>query len=417
VIVLDFILLLIATVLAVPVVVLLVEVLASLLARGKRSKAVDVAQRPTVAVIVPAHDEAQILPQTIEALKCQLIEGDQLIVVADNCSDETAAVARETGAAVIERQHETRVGKGFALDAGMRHLEASDTTPAVVIFNDADVIAAPGSIDRLAKQVIATGKPAQGCYLMHAPTGAAASDLISRFALAVKNRVRPLGLWQLGLDCPLFGSGMAFPAKLAREMPLASGDLVEDMRLGLHLCLSGQGARFCPGARFDGELPTNEHDAAQQRRRWEHGHLRVLFATPRLIGRGILTANPRMIASGLDHAVQPLTILTGLVLLVVAATSLRQLVWTSSPLTVTTLLIATGSAVVLVLSMGLAWLAHLRREIPLSALLGLPAYLLRRISNQVGFLFRRQHNWVRTPRAHERDGRLLPIDPAAPPTE
>src|SRR5262245_49258519 len=107
-----------ASFVAVLVAVLLIEVVAAM-GRPDRGDAVvinlgNVRQR--VTVLVPAHDESRGILATIEGIKAQLVAGDRIIVVADNCTDDTAAVAAAAGAEVIERHDRTSVGKGYALD-------------------------------------------------------------------------------------------------------------------------------------------------------------------------------------------------------------------------------------------------------------------------------------------------------------
>src|ERR1700716_1588078 len=58
-------------------------------------------ERRRLAVLVPAHDEASIIEGTIRSIVPQLNESDRLLVVADNCADDTAAVARSAGAEVV----------------------------------------------------------------------------------------------------------------------------------------------------------------------------------------------------------------------------------------------------------------------------------------------------------------------------
>jgi len=76
----------------VPALVLLVQVIA---ARGARDAIEAEARRPSLAILMPAHDEAAGIADAIRALSPQLLVGDRLLVVADNCSDSTAAVAAE----------------------------------------------------------------------------------------------------------------------------------------------------------------------------------------------------------------------------------------------------------------------------------------------------------------------------------
>ena len=126
-----------------PAAVLLLQVLAGRLARRRLDGSA--ARRParagTLAVLMPAHDEAGGIEPAIRAVLAQLAAGDRLLVVADNCSDATAAVARAAGAEVIERSDRVRRGKGYALDHGVRWLEQAP--PAAVVILDADCIAAP----------------------------------------------------------------------------------------------------------------------------------------------------------------------------------------------------------------------------------------------------------------------------------
>ena len=116
--------------------ILFVEIIAAL-ALPTRAPAAGSSKNPgRVAAIIPAHNEGVRIAPTIEDIKLQLREGDQLIVVADNCTDDTAAQARNSGAAVVERRDLTKIGKGYALQFGIEHLTTDP--PAVVIFVDAD---------------------------------------------------------------------------------------------------------------------------------------------------------------------------------------------------------------------------------------------------------------------------------------
>ena len=145
----DVFLVLLAGLLAIPVTVLVVEIVAAILLPSE-SQAPEAEQvRCRVAVLVPAHNESAGLRPTIADIKPQLRGGDMLIVVADNCSDDTAAVAAAAGADVIERNDLSKIGKGYALDWGVRHL--SKDAPAIVVVIDADCRIAANSIDRLAR--------------------------------------------------------------------------------------------------------------------------------------------------------------------------------------------------------------------------------------------------------------------------
>ena len=165
--------------------------------------------RPSTIVLVPAHNEAGQITATLEALKPQLGPSDMVIVIADNCTDDTAAIARSQDAMVLERNDAVHRGKGYALQFGLDYLTGDP--PDVVMILDADCRAEPKAVDVLARATGKAHRPIQALYLMEASTDAGLGEKLAAFAFTVKNQIRPSGLKQLGLPCPLTGTGMAFP--------------------------------------------------------------------------------------------------------------------------------------------------------------------------------------------------------------
>ena len=143
--------------------------------------------RGRVAVLVPAHDEAAGIARTLDAVLPQLREHDRIVVVVDNCSDDTAAIARAAGAQVqvVERTHATDRGKGFALAFGVDALRADP--PGLVVILDADCDLAPGALDALCDCVVNYDRPAQALYLMNARPDARLPRRIAQFAWHVRN--------------------------------------------------------------------------------------------------------------------------------------------------------------------------------------------------------------------------------------
>ena len=162
--------------------------------------------RGRVAVLVPAHDEAAGIARTLDAVLPQLREHDRVVVVADNCSDDTAAIARAAGTQVqvVERTHATDRGKGFALAFGVDHLRADP--PAAVLIVDADCELAPGSLEVLATELGRTQRPVQALYLMLAAPDAGLGRRMAQFAWRVRNWARPAGWRRLGMPCQLMGT-------------------------------------------------------------------------------------------------------------------------------------------------------------------------------------------------------------------
>lgn len=374
-----------------PVLVLLVQVLLACL--PARPAPALKGPRPRVAVLVPAHNEASVIASALATIRPQLVEGDQLLVVADNCTDDTAALARAAGAQVIERQHAQLRGKGYALDYGVRHL--AEAPPDVVMIIDADCQVSAGTVERLAHCCIESGRPAQSLYLMHAPAGAGLKVQVAEFAWRVKNLVRPRGWSRLGLPCQLMGAGMAFSWQDVTAANLATGHLVEDIKLGLELCRDGKPPLFCPAAQVTSQFPTSQEGLTSQRTRWEHGHLGLVLAEgPGLIGRALMQRNWPLLAMTVDLLVPPLALLS-LAMMVVFTVAWLALLALGIVLPA---VIATVSLALLGTAVLLAWWRFSRELIPFSVLLYAPFYAAKKIPLYLGFLLKRQVEWVRSKR-------------------
>jgi cellulose synthase/poly-beta-1,6-N-acetylglucosamine synthase-like glycosyltransferase len=374
-----------------PVWVLFVQVLLASL--PVRSLAPAQGSRPRVAVLVPAHNESSLIVATLNSILPQLLAGDRLVVVADNCTDDTAALARAAGAEVVERSNAQQRGKGYALDFGVRYL-ASDA-PDVMIVVDADSRVGEGSIERLALCCIDSGRPTQALYLMHAPAGSGLKVQIAEFAWCVKNQVRAQGWARLGLPCSLMGSGMAFAWRDLALIELASGHIVEDLKMGLDFCRSGKPPLFCPGALVSSDFPRSDEGLSIQRTRWEHGHLGVILSdAPKLLLEAIRKGNLNLLAMTADLLVPPLALLT---LLLVVAFSLSWLVVLLGGALAPALIASFGLAL-LGVTVLLAWNRFGRGIIAFSALLYAPFYALKKIPLYIGFVLKRQVDWVRSKR-------------------
>jgi cellulose synthase/poly-beta-1,6-N-acetylglucosamine synthase-like glycosyltransferase len=349
--------------------------------------------RPRIAVLVPAHNEAEIIHQTLDSLLPQLTAQDRLVVIADNCNDETAAIARKFGATVIERQDLERRGKGYALDYGLNFLEAEP--PDVVVLVDADCIVEQGTVKRIASIAATEGKPVQATYLMEQPANPSPKDSVSALAFMVKNLVRPSGLAKLGLPGLLTGTGMAFPWLVIRQAPLASGNIVEDMQLGLDLAIAGSPPVFCRDAKVTGILPQQQEAAKGQRTRWEHGHLQTLLTqVPRLLKASLEQRRFDLLALALDLSVPPLSLL---VIIWAGITGVALLAGIWGAIWIPLILLAIAGIMILVSIVG-AWAKFGRGEISALTLLAVPFYILWKIPLYLAFLVQRQTKWIRTDR-------------------
>jgi len=375
--------------------VLLVQIVASAMPR-RSPTARPTALRPRLAVLVPAHDEQSTIAGTLQALLLQLEHGDRLVVVADNCSDATAAIARAQGAEVVVRDDPLLRGKGYALDAGIRYLEdPSRSPPEVLVIIDADCHLHPGGLSMLAQTCTASGRPTQALDLMQSAPAAGLRTRLGELAWIVRNEARPLGCLRLGWPCQLMGTGMAFPWPLIRGAALATGHLVEDLQLGIDLARSGAYPLFCPQALVTSQFPSSEEALRHQRMRWEHGHVGMLLSrAPPLLGEGLRRRDPALIAMALDLCIPPLALFVlTLGLAILASLAVWLLGGGGAALA---LGLAGGAG--LVVSVLLAWWVHGRHVVSWSELLTVPLYVLAKLPIYAALLVRRKTAWIRTRR-------------------
>ena len=389
----SFLIATLAFLLAIPTTVFFIEVVAAI-ALAQQDYPVPPGNRPRqrVAVLLPAHNESTGILPTLADITVQIRAGDRLLVVADNCTDDTAAVAAAAGAEVVDRNELERKGKGYALAWGLRHLGADP--PEIVIIIDADCRVAEGVFDRLAAACAATHRPVQALDLMTAPNGSSINVKVAEFAWRVKNWVRPLGLRALGLPCQLMGTGMALPWDVISSAHLASGSIVEDLKLGLDLTVAGIPPIFCPFPGVSSDFPLTVEGTQRQRLRWEQGQIKAIVTmVPRLFFLAIVRADLNLLALALDAAVPPLSLLAMLVMVMLAVATTATLLGISSA----AIFVSSASCVGLISGVFLAWLKYGRDILPRGSILLIFLYACRKIPLYSKILSRNSE-WTRTDR-------------------
>ncbi len=381
---------------ALPVALILLETIAAM-SGGARALAPlsNQTTRARVGVLIPAHDEEVVLPAIIPIIQRQLRDGDRLLVVADNCSDDTALLAERLGAEVAVRTDPTNRGKGFALDHGIRHF--ADDAPRIVVVIDADCAPSDFAIDRLAEICVATNRPVQALYLMLSGPTAPQVTRLREFAWRVKNEIRPRGLRALGLPCHLMGTGMAFPWELIARANLATGALVEDLKLGLELAAAGHPPMFCPAAMVTSEFPVTDEGSRTQQRRWEQGHLGLIAAEiPGLLLTAIRRRNVDLLVLALDAAVPPLSLL---VLMVLSFLILGAGAWALG-MGSAAFFVSLTAFLGLMVATTFCWLKVGRNLLTPSSVFTITGAFLRKIPFYWRMLIRRDRSsgWVRTDR-------------------
>ena len=427
-----------------PAAVFVAQVAASLLpARRRRAAApgADWAGGAGSVVLVPAHDEGPPVADTVAHLVPELGPRDRLVVVADNCADDTAAAARrgaigpdgspDPRVAVLERRDPARRGKGYALDFAVDHLVAEGARPAALFVLDADCRVSPGGVARLTGLCAATGRPAQARTLCEVDPAtdpdAAGLMAVSELGLLFKNLVRPRGSARLGLPCQLMGTGMALPWDLlmaARRDPhqdggvggVFGGELAEDMQFGVDATLAGRSPIFLPDVRVTSPLPTSVTGFDGQRTRWEQGHLHTLtHGVPRLAKHAILKDDLRALGLAADLAVPPFSLLV--LGWFAAAAALAALGWWGGWFVPLILHGLGGAALAAAVAAG--WWRFGRDRVPAAALASVPRFVARKLPIYSRWFARKgETEWVRTERARERvAGSTAPDVPRPPPAE
>ena len=354
--------------------------------------------RSRFAIFVPAHNEERLLPELLSSLHQQDYPADlfDVYVVADNCSDTTAEVARHSNARVFERFNTSEIGKGYALNWLLRQVSsAPDHRPsdAYIIF-DADTIVDKRFLRVMDARLQAGNNVIQGYYAVRDP-GQSWGVAIRYAALAVLHYLRPLGRSIFGASAGLKGNGMCFRASLYEKTPW-SGSVTEDIEYHMNLILSGERVVFAPDARLEAEMPGSLQSSSTQNVRWESGRLQAAVTyVPRLL----MGLNPRQPWVALDAVMEHIIPPTALVLLGVGVSILAGGLASGLGAGLSYLALGVGLLAVLMIYIlvGLA-MVHAPGKVWLSFFYA-PFYALWKIVLMVKILLgKRKQGWVRTQR-------------------
>ncbi|CAA9487585.1 MAG: Dolichol-phosphate mannosyltransferase in lipid-linked oligosaccharide synthesis cluster [uncultured Sphingomonadaceae bacterium] len=349
-------------------------------------------REPRTVIVMPAHDEAAIIGESLARLRPEVDGRTRILVVADNCGDNTAEIARAGGAEVVVRTDAQRRGKGFAL-AFARDRLAADPPDCVVIL-DADCAVDRESLKRIASLAYETGRPVQSVNLLRPDLSADPMVQVSNFAFLIKNLVRQTGLARLAGRVHLTGTGMAFPWPLFASAPLATNDIVEDLGLGLDMSTAGRPPLFAPDA-FVWSGASSAGGTLKQRARWEGGFIATsMRRSLPLMWDALRKADPRLFWSGLSLSIPPLTLLV-LANLAAGALALALVLLGASPLP---LIVQAAVGALAAGSIVAAWRKVGRPYLSAAAAARLPLYLLWKLPLYLGLLKGSPKTWLRAGR-------------------
>jgi cellulose synthase/poly-beta-1,6-N-acetylglucosamine synthase-like glycosyltransferase len=227
--------------------------------------------------IIPAHNEEKVVENLIASLKRQNYPKElyDIYVIADNCTDNTAKVAKEAGAIVYERFDEEHKTKGYALNWFLKQkIEENAPYDAFCIF-DADNIVDENFIKNMNKKLCQGEEVVQGYRDIKNPTD---SWITAGYAIFywTMNRFYHLARYNLGLSPLINGTGFMVKFDIIKPTGWDTNTLTEDIEFSLKTIISGKKLGWATDAIVYDEQPVGFKQSWSQRSRWTVGHIQCL---------------------------------------------------------------------------------------------------------------------------------------------
>lgn len=262
--------------------------------------------RNSFAIVVAAHNEEAVIGQLIENLHMLRYPGElyDIFVVADNCTDRTAQIAKSSGAIVYERFNQEQRGKGFAMEWMFGILFKLERSYDAVVVFDADNLVDPNFLLEMNNRLCKGEKVIQGYLDAKNP---ADTWIAGTFAISfwVVNHIWHLAKYNIGLSSVLGGTGMCISADILKQHGWGATCLTEDMEFTMKVLLRGIRTTWAHDAIVYDEKPLTFTQSWHQRKRWAQGHFDVASRyIPRLLSEGIKRRDIRLL-DGVLHLLQP----------------------------------------------------------------------------------------------------------------
>ena len=227
-------------------------------------------------LIVPAHNEEAVIANVVRSLRGVDWPADRfkVVVVADNCTDSTAAVARATGAHVLERFDGDKRGKGYALQFAFEASRREEWADAVAVV-DADALVSPNFVAAIACRMQRGAQAVQVHYGV-SNTGVSWRTRLLSIAKAAFHIVRSRARERLKVSCGLRGNGWSVTHALLEKVPYSAFSLTEDLEYGITLGMHGYRVAYADEAHADAEMVSGEKESRKQRQRWEGGRFALI---------------------------------------------------------------------------------------------------------------------------------------------
>ena len=227
--------------------------------------------------IIPAHNEEMVVGNLIESLKQQNYPKElyDIYVIADNCTDSTAKVAKEVGAIVYERFDPDHKTKGYALQWFLKQkIEENADYDAFFVF-DADNIVDKNFIVNMNKKLCQGEDVVQGYRDIKNPTD---NWITAGYALFywTMHRLYHLARYNIGLSPLLNGTGFMVRFDVVKPNGWETETLTEDIEFSLKRIIQGKKLGWATDAIVYDEQPTSFKQSWSQRSRWTVGHMQCI---------------------------------------------------------------------------------------------------------------------------------------------
>ena len=258
------------------------------------------------AVLVAAHNEEKVIGQLIENFHILDYPKElfDIFVIADNCNDNTAEVARLAGARVFERFDKDNKGKGFAVEWGFAKLFALPTSYDAIAIFDADNLVHPQFLRVMNHHLLKGETVIQGFLDAKNPTD---TWVAGTFAICfwVVDHIWHLAKYNIGLSSCLGGTGMVIATDVLKRHGWGATCLTEDLEFTMKCLLEGIPTAWAHDAIVYDEKPLTFMQSWNQRKRWAQGNFDVASRyIPSLFVEGIKRRDVRLL-DGILHLLQP----------------------------------------------------------------------------------------------------------------
>ena len=266
--------------------------------------------------IIPAHNEENVIKNLVESLKAQNYPEElyDIYVIADNCTDATAEIAKEAGAKVLKRFDEEHKTKGFALNWFLKQkIEENADYDAFCVF-DADNIVDKNFLKNMNKKLCQGEEIVQGYRDIKNPTD---SWITGGYAIFywMMNRFYHLARYNLGLSPLINGTGFMVKFDVVKPNGWQTVTLTEDIEFSLINISKGRKLGWATDAIVYDEQPVHFDQSWSQRSRWTVGHLQCMKNYTKDLAKGVAKHKTLMNFDGLLYMFGiPMMLLTFLLL-------------------------------------------------------------------------------------------------------